>query len=274
MEIVFTEDPEFVLSKAAEFLASRPVLHNVTLTVLHSRVKQPGAGRYWIAMDGEQVRGAVIQSPLTFPANVVPMEQQVVTALVSAIAQSGVSLPGVTGEAATAALFAGQWTERCKVAATPFQGYRLYELLDLAEAPKVEGVLRQAETKDRNLLIRWSSAFQAEVGEPATDHEMEVRVDTALATGDLWLWDDGEGVSMAITRRPVERVIRISGVYTPDDKRRRGYAEACVHTLSKQLREIGHRCILYTDLANPTSNSIYRRIGYSAVAETLRYRFT
>jgi uncharacterized protein len=34
------------------------------------------------------------------------------------------------------------------------------------------------------------------------------------------------------------------------------------------------RCILYTDLGNPTSNSIYRRIGYRAVAECLRYRFT
>jgi predicted GNAT family acetyltransferase len=33
------------------------------------------------------------------------------------------------------------------------------------------------------------------------------------------------------------------------------------------------RCVLYTDLANPTSNSIYRRIGYEAAAEILGYRF-
>jgi predicted GNAT family acetyltransferase len=52
-----------------------------------------------------------------------------------------------------------------------------------------------------------------------------------------------------------------------------GYAEACVHALSKRLRDAGYRCILHTDLANPTSNSIYRRIGYRAVAEALRYRF-
>ena len=30
---------------------------------------------------------------------------------------------------------------------------------------------------------------------------------------------------------------------------------------------------LYTDLGNPTSNAIYRAIGYEAVAELLRYRF-
>ena len=33
------------------------------------------------------------------------------------------------------------------------------------------------------------------------------------------------------------------------------------------------RCILYTDLANSTSNSIYRAIGYRAVAEALKYDF-
>ena len=35
----------------------------------------------------------------------------------------------------------------------------------------------------------------------------------------------------------------------------------------------GHRCILYTDLGNPISNSVYRRIGYRAVAEGIQYRF-
>jgi uncharacterized protein len=67
--------------------------------------------------------------------------------------------------------------------------------------------------------------------------------------------------------------VRISGVYTPQECRRLGYAEACVHALSKRLRESGYRCLLYTDLGNPTSNSIYRRIGYRAAGECLRYRF-
>jgi hypothetical protein len=71
----------------------------------------------------------------------------------------------------------------------------------------------------------------------------------------------------------MQGVVRLSGVYTPDEKQRHGYATACVHALSKKLRDAGHRCILYTDLGNPTSNSIYRRIGYRALAEALRYRF-
>jgi predicted GNAT family acetyltransferase len=95
-----------------------------------------------------------------------------------------------------------------------------------------------------------------------------------LAAGRLWLWQDGgEAVSMVDGREPVAGVVRISGVYTPPEMRKRGYAAACVNALSNHLRAAGHRCILYTDLGNPTSNSIYRRIGYRAVAEALRYRF-
>jgi len=200
------------------------------------------------------------------------MESQAVRAIVDAIAEAGVALPGVNGDAATAASFAGQWSERCKSAATPFQGTRLYELLELGEVPQTGGQLRQAGPSDRGLMIQWSRAFQDEIGEPANDTEL--RVDRGLAARQLWVWNqNGERASMAISREPTQGVVRLSGVYTPPEKRKRGYAMACVHALSKHLRAGGYRCVLYTDLGNPTSNSIYRRIGYRAVAESLRYRF-
>ena len=46
-------------------------------------------------------------------------------------------------------------------------------------------------------------------------------------------------------------------------------------TLSICLTQVerGLRCVLYTDLGNPTSNSIYRNIGYEAITETLIYGF-
>ena len=78
---------------------------------------------------------------------------------------------------------------------------------------------------------------------------------------------------MAVGREPVSRVVRLSGVYTPPEMRKHGYAAACVHALSMQLNRAGYRCVLYADLGNPTSNSIYRRLGYRVVAEGLRYRF-
>jgi uncharacterized protein len=270
--VLFSEDPGFVLRSAEEFLSSEPVLHNLILSILHARVAQGDPGRYWIAFHGEKAVGVVVQSPLDFPATLTPMESRAALAIVDAIAASGVTLPGVNGEAATAASFAGQWGERCKSAATPFQGMRLYELLELGEVPRTEGELRQAGLSDRGLMIPWTRAFQNEIGESANDTEL--RVDRGLAAGQLWVWDqNGETTSMAVSREPVQSVVRLSGVYTPPEKRKHGYAAACVHALSKHLRAGGYRCILYTDLGNPTSNSIYRRIGYRTVAEALRYRF-
>jgi uncharacterized protein len=272
LKVLFSEDPAFVLARAGEFLSSEPVLHNLILTILHSRVAQAGPGRYWIAFQGEKAVGVVVQSPLEYPATLAPMEPQTVVAMVDAIAEAGVALPGVNGDAATAASFAGQWSERRKSAAAPFQGTRLYELLELGETPRIEGQLRQAGPSDRSLLILWTRAFQEEIGESA--HDTELRVDRALAAGQLWLWDQNkETTSMAVAREPAQGVVRLSGVYTPPEKRKHGYAAACVHALSKHLRASGYRCMLYTDLANPTSNSIYRRIGYRAIAEALRYRF-
>jgi RimJ/RimL family protein N-acetyltransferase len=272
LKVLFTEDPAFVLRRADKFLSSEPALHNLILSILHARVAQGDPGRYWIAVYGEEAVGVVIQSPLEFPATLTPMAAPAVMAIVDAIAEAGVSLPGVNGDAAAAANFAGQWSERRKSAAIPFQGTRLYELLELGEVPRIEGHLRQAGRPDRSLMILWTRAFQDEIGE--SDNDTELRVDRALATGQIWLWDqNGETTSMAVGREAVQGVVRLSGVYTPPEKRNHGYAAACVHALSKHLRDRGHRCILYTDLANPTSNSIYRRIGYRAVAEAIRYRF-
>jgi GNAT superfamily N-acetyltransferase len=272
LKVLFNEDPAFVLSRAGVFLSSRPVLHNLVLSILHARVAHGDRGRYWMAIQGDNAVGLVVQSPLTLPATLTPMEPAVATAMADAITEASMALPGINGEAATAAIFAGQWGERSKSAATPFQGNRLYELLEIGEVPDIEGKLRQAGPKERSLMILWARAFQREIGE--SDDDTELRVDRGLAAGQLWLWDlGGETVSMAVSREPILGVVRLSGVYTPPEKRKHGYAKACVHALSKQLGDAGYRCILYTDLGNPTSNSIYRRIGYRAVAEALRYRF-
>ena len=121
LKVLFSEDPAFVIRRADKFLSSEPVLHNQILSILHSRVAQGDPGRYWIALHGEEAVGLVVQSPLEYPATLTPMEPRAVLAIVDAIAEAGVILAGVNGDAATAASFAGQWSERCKSAATPFR---------------------------------------------------------------------------------------------------------------------------------------------------------
>jgi uncharacterized protein len=268
----FLEDPAAVLELANDFLLAEPVLHNLIITLLETRVKTSEPGRYWVAIEGDRVTGVVFQSPLDFFANLSRMEKKTIAALVAAIRKDGVILPGVSGEAATAASFAGEWAERTKTGATPQQGMRLYELTGLREISKVEGCLRGATAADRDLLVAWQHGFLADSHDTVAD--VALHVDTRLEAGQLWIWEADGPASMAASVGPAGGVFRIAAVYTPPEKRRKGYAAACVHALSRSLVEKGYGCLLYTDLGNPTSNAIYQRIGYEAVAEVLKYRLT
>jgi predicted GNAT family acetyltransferase len=63
-------------------------------------------------------------------------------------------------------------------------------------------------------------------------------------------------------------VPRIGPVYTPPEHRNRGYASSVVAALSRRLFDEGAReVVLFTDLANPTSNKIYADVGYRRVAD-------
>src|SRR5205823_10825158 len=90
----------------------------------------------------------------------------------------------------------------------------------------------------------------------------------------LVLWDDGGPTSVAGFGGATPNGIRIGPVYTPPELRRRGYASALVAALSQRMLDQGRRlCFLYTDLSNPTSNRIYRAIGYEPVCDSKEYRF-
>ena len=89
--VTLERDPGVVLERAREFLASEPVAHNLILTLLHARVSHPEDGRYWIASRGDKVAGVVFQSPLDFPVTVTPLADDIVGAVVAAIAGDFVS---------------------------------------------------------------------------------------------------------------------------------------------------------------------------------------
>jgi GNAT superfamily N-acetyltransferase len=251
-------------------LVSSPVLHNLILTLLEARISRPDAGRYWVAHDGRGVVGVALQSPLTVDANLTPMATEVVDAMVEAISGVGPAVPGVLGEVVTCARFAGGWTERGKCGAVPYQGIRIYEV-DEATSPGRNGRLRRAIACDRRLLMDWMRAFLAESGDRHSDPEPIV--DTRLRNSQFWLWEADEPLSLASVSVPVAGVVRVQATYTPPPWRNRGYAKACVGSVSRQFRADGLRCILFTDLANAVSNRAFRSIGYRCVAEAIRYRF-
>ncbi len=269
---ISSNDPVQVLEVAGTFLEADPVRNNLILTILRRRVDHPEPGRYWIAQPDGRVAGVVLQSPVHFTATISPMARAAVTAVVDTIVDEGVVLPGVHGEAATAAAFAGHWAERTRAAARPTTGQRLYEVVDVDTPRHPAGRARRAIGDEHDLLVAWFDAFAAETHEGA-DRPAAATVERRLAAGELWIWEDGTPVAMAGLSEPVAGVARVGPVFTPPECRGVGYASALVAACSQEVRAAGRRCILYTDLENPTSNAIYRALGYRAVTEALRYEF-
>jgi GNAT superfamily N-acetyltransferase len=114
------------------------------------------------------------------------------------------------------------------------------------------------------------AAFERE----AVPHEAGKRDVLALAELMIgkqaaFFWDDeGHSVAFAGFNRRLGRGVSIAPVYTPPAWRGRGYASALVAALSQHLLDSGcdYTC-LFTDLANPISNSIYPKVGYRPVAD-------
>jgi predicted GNAT family acetyltransferase len=65
----------------------------------------------------------------------------------------------------------------------------------------------------------------------------------------------------------------VGPVYTPHEFRRRGFGSAVTAHVTQRLIEKGARVMLFTDAANPTSNSIYQAIGYRLIDELVEIRF-
>jgi uncharacterized protein len=274
-----SDDPGSALRRSQRYLAGRPVDHNLVLSLLQERLAHPIPGRYWTVRgdgnggDGEVV-GFALQSPRTYCATVTPMARPAAEALAGAIAlEADTCLPGVIGDAATAAVFAGRWSEVMPDRVTAQEGQRLYRLGRLQPVTGVPGRLRRATDGDRELLVTWWAAMAAETN-TSGHSDPAISVQRDLAEGRLFVWDDWGPASMVRASIPVAGVCRIGMVFSPPHLRGRGYASAGVGAICSWVQQ--HEpaeCILYTQLANPTSNGIYRRLGFTAVAELLRYQF-
>jgi predicted GNAT family acetyltransferase len=121
-------------------------------------------------------------------------------------------------------------------------------------------------------MFKWFMGFNGETFDDAREEEIQAMVNRYQnddVTRSLYFWEvEGEPVSMTAATRPTMNGICVTAVYTPPDKRKRGYASACVAAVTQKCLDMGFQfCTLYTDLSNPTSNHIYQEIGYKPIVD-------
>jgi uncharacterized protein len=285
MDIIRSTDPAAFRRDAGPVLLADPARNNLSLGILQTLLDQPEVFpvfHLWMAVRDGQPLGLALQTePFnTVLAEPLELEEEVVDALADAIMHDAGPLPGITGNNPWAGRFADRVASMTGRPAQRIVEEGVWELTVVADVPAPSGAARAATARDRELLRSWLRAFADEAlppRYPRDDARMDLDLDLRLEGkgGGCRLWDDGgETVSMSGHRDVPGVGSRIGPVYTPPEHRRRGYATALVAEQSADRLALGDAaCFLYTDLANPTSNAIYARIGYVKVCEAVEYAF-
>jgi predicted GNAT family acetyltransferase len=200
--------------------------------------------------------------------------QEALERLADGIQEARYPVPAVLAPETLGRRFAKIWCARSGADSRVGMRQRVYELREVQSIRLPPGQCRAATAADLELVRDWAHGFHAACfGESEPTRAIRSGEDM-VATGDLFLWFDGGPVSMAGRTRRTPHGQCVSYVYTPPEHRRRGYATAVVAHLSQRILDDGCEfCTLYTDLSNPTSNSIYQQIGYRPVADVVDIHF-
>lgn len=184
----------------------------------------------------------------------------------------GTGLPGVTGPAALAARFAEVWAGDARELTMTQRVYRCTKVVPPANPG---GAMRAARLAEIDRLVECLVAFNEEAHNPGDEASVRRMVKGLVERARIFVWEDeGEIVSVATARQPTPHGIRVGYVYTPPERRRRGFASAITAGVTQRMFDEGYAmCFLYTDSDNPTSNAIYQRVGYEPQGDSAMWRF-
>ena len=278
MQIQRYTDPEAFRADTDAFLLAKAAscshMYSTTRGLTSEQVAQR---QLWLArlhQNGVTCGAAVITTPpplrlLAFTA----IDDEAIELVVQALAQDGVRPEALTGEVDAAYRIAARLGMRAS------ERVRLgNHTLDVAPAiPPCTGRMRVATPDDYALVLEWEDAFIHECNmlydRPSLERAISDRLHAPMPLE--WLWEVGGAPVAKALGRPSAPIARIGMVYTLPGQRGKGYAGALVGNLSAALQGQGcDRVFLATDMANPTSNAVYRRLGYRFTDESTHLDLT
>ncbi len=274
VRIDITTDAARFLHDAEPFLRRDPLRHTVIATVLVNRINGRSGAMVTEFLSVRDSAGAVVGIAQSTNGAVYLGELPVhsISAVADAFLDRGIALRSVEGDSADAEAFAARWSVVGGGTYREKYSTRLFGLGGLS-VPGAAGAARQATVDDVALVIAMLEEFGVEADVPQRLDETAVR--RRIESGASWLWEhDGMPVTLVARQTAVFGWARIGPVYTPPRFRGNGFASALTATVAGAIRAEGDDACLFTDLANPTSNKIYQRIGFEPVRDFVHYALT
>lgn len=267
MKVQLLRDPRRFSDVSAEWLTADPLSTNIIAVNLDAilRGERPaGDDALWaVVSDGGRVVGAAMHTP---PYHVVlpGLPGGAAAAIAASMLDAGRTPDGVNGVTRSVAEFVEVWTSRTGGTSQLLMAMRLYRLEKLVPPVAVPGTARVAEDGDRAMVTSWLDQFHHEANPGRPGEPVASVVERRLAARQLWLWCEGaKPVALAGRSATASGIALVGPVYTPPEHRRHGFGAAVTAVATQAVLDAGAiHVVLYTDLANPTSNSIYQAIGY------------
>jgi predicted GNAT family acetyltransferase len=265
-----------LLGRAELWLLANEAENNIVLGVAaaHQDTAKTNHGDcYWATVEKD---GAIIGCAFRTPPHqlsLTEMPSEAVGLLATEVhGVYGQNMPGVAGPVQAASQFAKSWQALTGDAGRVRIELRVHKLTKVhMPLDKPNGRLRQSVSEEIDLITDWLTGFVSETGMPGQPRELAERMQ---ASGKAYVWEDGSPRCMVAAARETQNGACINAVYTPAINRGRGYASAAVATLSQELLLQGKIfCCLYTDVANPTANHIYRNIGFVPIRDDVHIDF-
>ncbi len=282
MRLTWHRDIHSFLEQTLDYLEAGEAVNNLMLGIALRAQREPGyyqAVELMTLSDGE---GLVVAALMTVPEKLIlysPLSvgTDALERIATGLIEKGLKIPGVVGPKELVETFVRIWKEKKDCLVELDMHMRVYELREVNQKVIGAGHLRLAGEDDLEFLIEGVGEFMKDAALDAAP-DLEKCTELArrrLADQSVFLWEyQGKVVSMAAKSRPTRHGVTVNLVYTPKKLRGRGYATSCVASLSQKLLDGGYEfCSLFTDLANPTSNSIYQKIGYRSLGDFDGYYF-
>lgn len=272
---------EKFIKEVKPFLEKNEAVNNLPLGVLGElsrNIDRYGDERPFLGCVLDDKDNVVLVAIMTPPHNLIitgdghDLEQAIIEA-VNYVINANVTFPGVIGAPNVAGMFINLWTQKTGGHAEVTMDQRIYRLDKVNDVIDSPGRLRKANSNDFDVVKVWVNSFVEDCfGEGLSDERATKTTQRLIENERLFIWDNNGPVSMSCKLRPTKNGIVVGEVYTPPEHRKKGYGTACVAALSQLLLDEGYKfCSLYTDLANPTSNSIYMKIGYEPIEDSIVY---
>lgn len=274
MEWMEWKDPDHFSDRVMTALLDEEAKNSLMIGVLNN-VKQgiyETFHQFTVEEDGELL--AILQVTPPHPLHYIVVKKErsdlLPSFIIPHLLKEEVPFSEVVSERQQAERFATAWQEITSGTSEMFMSQGLYRLDSVEDIDMAKGHMREATMADKAQLEAWYSAFEVESGLRSSPPEKVAKaVQTMLDREEAVFWEvDGQVVSCAKRARPTVNGITVSFVYTSPSARGKGYARSLVADLSRQLLETKSFCVLYTDLTNPTSNKIYREVGYQQIMDS------